>query len=141
MNKTEKTTPIARILLVEDNLMCGKAQKGLLESEHCQVNLATTAGDALGKIEKGNLYDFAVIDLGLPDLSGLALARIIRRFPDKISTLPIIILTAHGTEAHKKEAREIGCNGFLFKPLLGEGCEELVKHFVLSYDQDYFMEN
>ncbi len=45
---------------VEDNLMCGKAQKGLLESEHCQVALATTAGDALGKIEKGNLYDFAI---------------------------------------------------------------------------------
>ncbi len=141
MHKKEKTPPIARTLLVEDNLMCGKAQQGLLRIAHCQVDLVPNATEALNKIENESPYDFAVVDLGLPDMSGLELARAIRKFPDNIGALPIIILTAHGNEEHKQEARECGCNGFLFKPLSYELCEELVKRFVLSRYKDYFMEN
>ena len=58
-------------------------------------------------------FDAAVVDLGLPGLSGLAL---IRRLREQGSTLPILILTARDRWQDKVEGLEIGADDYLTKP-------------------------
>jgi DNA-binding NarL/FixJ family response regulator len=64
--------------------------------------------------------DIIVMDLSMPDLSGIdAMKRIHERRPE----VPIVILTAHADEGVEREAREAGARGFLAK---GTGLSDLV---------------
>lgn len=65
-------------------------------------------------------FDAAVVDLGLPGLSGLAL---IRRLREQGSTLPILILTARDRWQDKVEGLEIGADDYLTKPFQMEELE------------------
>jgi DNA-binding NarL/FixJ family response regulator len=64
--------------------------------------------------------DIIIMDLSMPDLSGIdAMKRIHERRPD----LPVVILTAHADEGVERAAREAGASGFLAK---GTGLRDLV---------------
>src|SRR5207244_7804294 len=64
--------------------------------------------------------DLVLMDLSMPDLSGIdATRRIHRRQPE----LPVVILTAHADPGVEREARDAGASGFLAK---GTSLEELV---------------
>ncbi len=118
-----------KLLLVEDNLMCAKAQQGLFKCLKCEVEVARNMTSALEKL-KEQLFQLVVCDLGLPDGNGFDIARYIRQCPPPINTTPIVILTAHGDDTHKEQARKIGCNAFVEKPLTYELCEEILKEML-----------
>src|SRR5215469_5803345 len=124
-----------RVLIVADSFIAAQAEKKLLEAVHCQVDLVTNANEAIDNICTNKYpYEFSVIDSDLRGMSGLRLANFIRKhLPDLRRRLPIIILAAHDNEEQKQKAREIGCNGFLLKPLTNELCQELVNRLVWSY--------
>ena len=64
--------------------------------------------------------DVVLMDLSMPDLSGIdAMKKIHESQPD----LPVVILTAHADEGVEREAREAGASGFLAK---GIGLQDLV---------------
>src|ERR1700722_2365787 len=129
-----------KILLVEDNELAGLAAKMMFERLHCHIEIAKNMAAAFEKLDES--WQLAILDLGLPDGDGLTIARFIRKYPDPIGSIPIVILTAHGDEAQKETAFQIGCNGFLQKPLTTELCEEMLQRLVQSpIDENYFMEN
>lgn len=59
--------------------------------------------------------DLAILDIGLPDMDGLALLRILRADAAH-RTMPVIMLTASGQEADCAKAEAEGANAFLLKP-------------------------
>jgi two-component system, sensor histidine kinase len=124
------TTPVARILLAEDTLISAVSVQGVFKQLNCSVDWVENGAAALDKLE--NHYDLFILDLGLPDISGLDIARLIRKYKVPISTTPIIILTAHGSEADREKTWEIGVDGFFLKPLYSEQCEEILQRFVLG---------
>ncbi|MCP2821083.1 response regulator, partial [Salmonella enterica subsp. enterica serovar Typhimurium] len=64
--------------------------------------------------EAGHPYDLILLDWKMPDLDGLATARLIReRYSKKI---PILLLTAYDWSEIEQEAMEIGINHFMPKP-------------------------
>ena len=105
-----------RILLVEDEpaiadtVLYALRQDGF-EAEHC-----LTGGDALRRI-RGDAFDLAILDVGLPDIGGFALCRELRRQAAEGGTdLPVIFLTAHDAEAERILGLEIGADDYVTKP-------------------------
>jgi len=90
-----------------------------------------------GIIEAGvRKPDLIILDLGLPDMDGVAVIKTIREW----SSMPIIILSARSTEQHKIEALDAGADDYLTKPFgLGELLARIrvaLRHSASSPEQD-----
>lgn len=100
-----------RLLLVEDDMYLGKAtQKGLQERFAVDwVKSAEEAELALLSI----YYELLILDVNLPEKSGLELLRQLRR--NKVAT-PILLLTARDAIEHRVEGLNAGADDYLIKP-------------------------
>lgn len=106
----------AKILVVDDEESNLVAMQRVLEQEAYQVSVATQAAAALGLFRRG-VYDLVLTDLRMPGVSGLELLRAIRK---ENGTVPVLVLTAHGTVEDAVEAMKLGAMDFLAKPLKRE---------------------
>jgi two-component system aerobic respiration control sensor histidine kinase ArcB len=113
------------VLIVEDQPIAALAAKILLEQQGCKVEVAET-GEIAIKLAKENQYDFIIMDIGLPDISGYEVTKAIRTF--EASHRPFITgLTGHIESEKKQHALEAGMNVFLTKPLTEEMAVNLLK--------------
>ena len=111
-------TPQPRILLVDDEAAIQRALGPLLRARGYEVDVAGTGGEALGLFDS-RTPALVVLDLGLPDLEGTEVCRRIRN----TSSVPIIVLSARGSEADKVSALDLGADDYVTKPF---GPEELL---------------
>jgi len=101
-----------RILIVEDEVkLCEQIQQFFADKGFA-VDTANTGSDGY-YLGKEYPIDAAVIDLGLPDFSGIELIKRLRK--DKV-TVPILILTARSRWQEKVEGLEAGADDYLVKP-------------------------
>ena len=101
-----------RILVVEDEHTLCKQIHDYLEAKGFAVDSANTGKDGYF-MGKEYPVDAAIIDIGLPDFSGIELIKRLRK--DKIK-LPILILTARSRWQEKVEGLEAGADDYLVKP-------------------------
>jgi two-component system response regulator PhoP len=101
-----------RLLLIEDDaaLRLGLARR--LEADGYRVDQAADGADGLFQAQEYPV-DLAIIDLGLPKLSG---SSIVQRLREAGSTMPILILTARGNWQDKVAGLETGADDYLVKP-------------------------
>ena len=101
-----------RILLVEDDPDLGPAIARALRAEHCAVDLVADGIDAqhLGETE---LYDAAVLDLGLPGKDGVG---VLTGWRAAARDLPVLVLTARDGWPDKVAAFKAGADDYLTKP-------------------------
>jgi two-component system phosphate regulon response regulator PhoB len=102
------------ILLVEDEPDIRDMLNFALSRAGFQVWEAETAEDAMQELD-GPLPSLAIIDWMLPGMSGVELARRLRR-DEHTSQLPIIMLTARGEESDKLKSFESGVDDYIVKP-------------------------
>lgn len=104
----------SRILLVEDDLSIGSMVRDYLDSEGFMTDVFYGGADALRAFagEPESAYALALIDLMLPDMSGMEVIRKIR----KSSTVPIIILTAKDNDTDKSLGLNLGADDYVVKP-------------------------
>ena len=76
-NKTRKTGTPPYILLVEDNDIIATVENALLNQLNCDVDIAVNAANALA-LSTTNQYDLILLDINLPDISGIELAKTLR---------------------------------------------------------------
>jgi DNA-binding response OmpR family regulator len=110
---------MAKVLIVEDEetLVRNLAEK--LRGEGFSVLTANDGEEGLERL-RGEHPDLIVLDIMLPKLDGLSLCRIIRR-DAATAHIPIIMLTARGTEVDKIVGLESGADDYVVKPFgLGE---------------------
>lgn len=100
-----------RILLVEDEASISEPLSSALEREGFAAVVARTAAEALDLAERTE-PDVILLDLMLPDGDGRDVCRAIRRDSD----VPIIMLTARGTEVDRIVGLEIGADDYVVKP-------------------------
>jgi len=107
------------ILLVEDDESLARSLEEKLQAEGYAVTTALD-GDAGWEQARAAKFDLLILDIMLPSLDGLSLCRLIRN--DKATAdVPIIMLTARGTEVDKIVGLESGANDYIVKPFsLGE---------------------
>jgi two-component system response regulator PhoP len=101
-----------RLLLIEDDaaLRLGLARK--LEADGFRVDQAADGEDGLFQAREYPV-DLAIVDLGLPKLSGLS---VVQRLRADGRTIPILILTARGSWQDKVVGLEAGADDYLVKP-------------------------
>jgi DNA-binding NtrC family response regulator len=102
-----------RILIVEDEAALAAALVAMVErSGHAAVTAASAArGLDLLAAER---FDLVLLDIGLPDRSGLQVLQAIRA---RDAELPVLVVTAHGSLQNAVEAKKQGASGYLVKPL------------------------
>ncbi|GAA0103720.1 response regulator transcription factor [Paraclostridium sordellii] len=109
-----------RILVVEDNtVLADTIKEELSRNVNLDVEVLNNGEDALYDIER-SIYDIIILDIMLPDLSGIEILRSIR---NKCIKTPVIILTAKEELDDKVGAFSIGANDYVTKPFY---MEELV---------------
>ncbi|MCA9498800.1 MAG: sigma-54 dependent transcriptional regulator [Nitrospirales bacterium] len=101
-----------RILVVDDDPSLLTLLKMRLDSMGFVVTACGSGGDALSRVQE-DPYDFAILDLRLPDADGLDLMEELHQHQ---TNLPILILTAHGCIPNAVEAMKKGAYGYLTKP-------------------------
>jgi two-component system KDP operon response regulator KdpE len=108
----------ARILVVDDEPNILASVRALLVASGYDVTTAMSGRGALDSLER-ELPDVVVLDLGLPDLDGVEVCRLVR----EERTVPIIVLSARGAETDKVRALDAGADDYVTKPF---GSSELL---------------
>ncbi len=109
-----------RLLLAEDDRLCGEILCELLEDETGRpMSIAANGRAALEMFESANgEYDAIIMDVQMPVMNGYEAARAIRRSGcGNAKTVPIIALTADASEESARAAADSGMNGCLTKPV------------------------
>lgn len=109
-----------RLLLAEDDWLCGEILCELLEDETGRpVSITANGRAALEMFESANgEYDAIIMDVQMPVMNGYEAARAIRRSGcGNAKTVPIIALTADASEESARAAADSGMNGCLTKPV------------------------
>jgi len=100
------------LLIVEDEKSLANEIAAYMKRENFICDLAFTGKDASEKIAV-NLYDFVLLDLGLPDYNGLDLIKEARKSGNDVS---FIIITARGAVEEKVKGLDLGADDYLAKP-------------------------
>jgi DNA-binding response OmpR family regulator len=101
-----------RILLAEDDREINKLIKDHLELENFAVLSAFNGGEALS-LFKGEQFDLILLDLMLPKVSGMEILKIIR----EDSLLPVLIISAKGSDLDKALGLGFGADDYISKPI------------------------
>ncbi len=110
---------MAKVLIVEDEETLARALAEKLRGDGYNAIMAHDGEAGLVRIREDH-PDLIILDIMLPKLDGLSLCRIVRRDP-VMAHIPIIMLTARGTEVDKIVGLESGADDYIVKPLaLGE---------------------
>ncbi len=101
-----------RILVVEDEIKVATFIKKGLKTQSFEAEIALD-GEEAKKLFNEQPFDLVILDLNLPDMSGLEVCSYIRERNVKI---PILMLTALGTVADKLSGFEVGTDDYMVKP-------------------------
>lgn len=100
-----------KVLFVEDNLEICEMLGGYLTAENFEVDCAYDGEQACQKFDS-DTYHIVLLDLMIPKISGMDVMKHIR----KISTVPIIIISAKDTEVDKTLGLGLGADDYITKP-------------------------
>ena len=106
----------SHILIVEDEADLLSTLQYNFTNEGYQVTLASLGGKAIKIIEAGDPPDIVILDLMLPDISGLDVCKHIKNNP-KHRDILVLILTAKGEEIDRISGLEIGADDYLVKTI------------------------
>jgi DNA-binding response OmpR family regulator len=101
-----------RILLAEDDSNLGSLLRNYLEAKNYETTLFVSGRVALESFSTG-LYDLCILDIMMPEMDGLALAKAVRKLDPVI---PIIFLTAKNQEDDIIEGFKTGADDYITKP-------------------------
>ncbi|HEY5993861.1 MAG TPA: two-component system response regulator CreB [Gallionellaceae bacterium] len=101
----------ASILIIEDEISIADVLSYALKSEGYATTRCTLGGEGLEQLRSG-AHDLAILDVGLPDISGFEVCRQARAFTD----IPILFLTARSDEVERIVGLEIGADDYVTKP-------------------------
>ena len=103
---------VAHILVVDDEPDLRDVLRILLEANHYRVTEAANAEQALARVQSDRTIQLVLLDVMLPDLSGVEICRRIR----EMTNTPVIFLTALSKDQDKAQAYRSGGDDYLSKP-------------------------
>ncbi len=119
---------VKRVLIVEDNELNMKLFHDLLEA-HGYETLQTRNGmDALA-LAREYRPDLILMDIQLPEVSGLEVTRWIKDDPE-LKSIPVIAVTAFAMKGDEEKIREGGCEDYIAKPISVTKFLEAVQKFL-----------
>jgi len=107
--------PRGRILVADDEPHIRRILTTFLEASGFMVDEARDGAEAMELLRGPTPYDLALLDIMMPEHTGLEVLDFGRRLPHR-EGLPIVILTAKGQDADREAAFRLGADDFLTKP-------------------------
>lgn len=128
-----------RALLVEDDAICQRTQKKIIETYGFHVDVASTASEALNLLNNDSMdvlssgYDIIFMDILLPDIDGDRLTEFLRKSEEQIKT-PVIAVTSHIMPQSEEKFQAMGITDVISKPMTPEILKEmLIKYQLISF--------
>jgi two-component system KDP operon response regulator KdpE len=106
------------VLVVDDEPQILRVMRASLPIRGYEVFTASSGAEALNQLSK-HVPDLIILDLAMPEMPGLEVCRRVREF----SSVPIIVLSAKGSESDKVAALDLGADDYVTKPF---GMDELL---------------
>lgn len=105
---------MSKIMLVEDDPMIAEIYKKKFETAGFEVVNATTGTEVL-KFASAESFDLILLDMVLPEMSGMDVLKELKKSGKYSSDLKVVILSNLNKSEHEKEAKENGADGFIGK--------------------------
>ena len=112
---SDAETAPRRVLVADDEPHIGHIIRLKLEQGPYQVVLVSDGREALEHLQGTEPIDLVLLDIMMPHASGLEVLAEAKRMPHRRDT-PVIILTAKGQDADRRQAMELGAVDFFTKP-------------------------
>lgn len=119
-----------KILLVDDEKEFVETLADRIKLRDHKAEVALNGEQALKKLDD-QIPDVVVLDLKMPGIDGMEVLRRIRKAYPKVQ---VIMLTGHGSEKHKNEAKKLGAFEYLQKPV---DIDTLMKKVKLAYKSKF----
>ena len=116
------------VLIVEDNELNMKLFRDLLEAHGYQTSGTSNGVEALDLVRKLR-PDLVLMDIQLPQVSGLELTRWIKD-DTELRMIPVVAVTAFAMKGDEERIREGGCEAYLSKPISVSKFIETVRRFI-----------
>ena len=120
----------ARILIVEDSPQNMRLLEMVLRNKSYTLLKATDGEEALDMAMRER-PDLIIMDIQLPKMNGLEVAKKLRETP-AFSHTPIIAITAYAMKGDKERVIESGCNAYLSKPINTRELPEMIAEMLLQ---------
>ena len=104
------------ILVVDDDAVVGHSINRVLSAKGYQVREALSGEEALAELDRRR-YDLVFSDIRMPGMDGMEMTSRLKQLHPEV---PVVVITGYGTEAGEKQARDLGVDGYLRKPLTPE---------------------
>ena len=117
------------IWIIDDDQEMSRAVALMLEVLDCRVTAFNSVRGAAQLLVAGKKPDLIVLDLNMPEVSGLDMIEFLRRRPDT-TDLPIVMLSSDAEDAMIDRAIELGADTYLLKPMT---IEELEKAMAIAF--------
>jgi two-component system, cell cycle response regulator DivK len=125
----EMTTSLPKlVMIVEDNALNMKLFRDLLEANGYRT-LATSEGLEVQELVRQHNPDLIIMDIQLPEISGLEITRILKDNPS-FRHIPVIAVTAFAMKGDEEKIRAGGCEAYLAKPIAVTEFMATVKRFL-----------
>ncbi|HUQ85428.1 MAG TPA: response regulator [Candidatus Limnocylindrales bacterium] len=103
-----------KILIIDDDLFIREIYTNVLKKAGYEVDLAENGEEGYSKLHSGG-YSLCLLDMRMPDLSGLEVIERIQKNPPILPNGPLVLLTNMGFDQDAKEGMEKGANSYLVK--------------------------
>ncbi len=103
------------VLIVEDNELNMKLFNDLLQA-HGYNTVQTMDGHEVLKLAREHRPDLILMDIQLPEISGLEVTKLIKA-DSELKSIPVIAVTAFAMKGDEEKIRDGGCEGYLAKPI------------------------
>jgi len=120
-----------RILIVEDNDLNSMLLNDFLEF-HGYETLKTGHGREAIKLTQDNKPDLILMDIQLPDLSGLDVTRLLKQ-DDQTKCIPVIAITGFAMPGDEAKALKSGCDAYIAKPVILHNLLRVVDSFLSPF--------
>ena len=122
-----------KIMIVEDNELNMKLFNDLLEA-HGYTTATTRDGSTAMDLARNEMPDLILMDIQLPEVSGLDITRQLKS-EDDLKHIPVIAVTAFAMKGDEDKIKECGCEGYVSKPISIVSFIETIKNQLEQSEQ------
>ena len=120
------------VWIVDDDDEMSHAVRLMLELLDCTVETHRDARSAARRLLTGERPDLMVLDINMPEVSGIDLLEFLRMRPD-LKHIPVVMLSSETTDVQVDEAMQLGADAFVFKPVTIEELEEAIELAIAAH--------
>jgi CheY-like chemotaxis protein len=123
-----------QVWIVDDDQEMSTAMSMMLKLLDCKTRSFLNARSAVQTLQTGKRPDMFVLDINMPEFSGLDLLEYLRRHPEW-DNLPVVMLSSEAADVTVDEAMALGADSYVMKPVTLEELEKAINTAFQKYQK------